>query len=289
MTQVSHTSASPATLDVCVVIYQSDLDWLSRTLTSLAASISEAIAQSVVSTCRITIVDNAAAAFDKEALRLTNLVDAALGGVNALLTHSILRAPSNRGYGAGNNAALKNSDADYVLVLNPDVQMTTDSIVNAINYLVQQPACGMVTPIATSLDGCAQYLVKEYPDVTTLLVRGFAPKWLKMLANRRLSRYDRSVIAHDAALQNAVIVSGCCMFVRGDVWLRVGGFDEKFFLYFEDFDLSKRVADVSRIDRLASFQIIHAGGNASNKGAKHIALFVQSAVRFFRKHGWRFF
>ncbi len=287
MTQASHTSASPATLDVCVVIYQSDFDWLSRTLTSLAASISEAIAQGIISTCRITIVDNDAAAFNEEALRLSNLMDAALGGVNALLTHTILRAPSNRGYGAGNNAALKNSDADYVLVLNPDVQMTTDSIVNAINYLAQHPTCGMVTPIATSLDGHAQYLVKGYPNVGALLVRGLGIKWLKTLANKQLSQYDKMDVAYDAALQNCQIVSGCCMLIRGEMWRQVAGFDEKFFLYFEDFDLSLRVSKLARIDRLPTFQIIHAGGNAARKGAKHIWLFAVSANRFFMKHGWR--
>ncbi|NJR72189.1 MAG: hypothetical protein HC782_03800 [Gammaproteobacteria bacterium] len=84
-------------------------------------------------------------------------------------------------------------------------------------------------------------------------------------------------------------MSGCCMLMRGEVWQRVGGFDEKFFLYFEDFDLSKRIAAIAEIHRLPSFQIIHGGGNASNKGLKHIRFFVQSAWRFFNKHGWRLF
>jgi GT2 family glycosyltransferase len=77
------------------------------------------------------------------------------------------------------------------------------------------------------------------------------------------------------------------MFIRGDSWRKVGGFDEKFFLYFEDFDLSMRIAKYAEIHRVPEFRIIHAGGNAAAKGASHILLFVRSAYRFFHKHGWR--
>jgi len=287
MTQASPPLLSLITIDVAVVVYRSDLDWLARTLTSLAASISKAIAQGVVGVAHISIIDNDAAATAEDGRQLAKLVDAAVGKDTEKITHTILRQASNRGYGAGNNAALRNSSADYVLIQNPDVQMTVDSITNAITYLASQPTCGMITPVATSLDGQVQYLVKAYPDITTLLARGFAPKWLKTLVNKRLSNYDRTDIAYNAAILDAVIVSGCCMLFRGEVWRRVGGFDEKFFLYFEDFDLSKRVAETSQIHRLPTFQIIHGGGNASNKGLKHISLFVQSAWRFFHKHGWR--
>ena len=279
----------PVSLDVSVVVYRSDLIWLSRTLVSLAAAVDKAITRNIVSQCRITIVDNDAKATDQEKLLLSQVIEAVLVNGITACTHRILHAPSNRGYGAGNNAALKDSVAEYVLILNPDVQMKPNSITNAIIYMTQHATCAMVSPVATSVDGSAQYLVKAYPDVTTLLVRGFAPKWLKTLANRRLLNYDRADVAYDVALHDAVIVSGCCMLMRGDVWRHVGGFDEKFFLYFEDFDLSKRVADISQIHRLPSFQIIHAGGNASNKGMKHIVLFVQSAIRFFQKHGWQFY
>jgi GT2 family glycosyltransferase len=293
MTAPLHRMDNFISLDVSVVVYRSDINWLGRTLASLAGALDKAITQSILRQCRVTILDNDDKATNQEKLQLKEVIDAALVSVNTnantARTHRILRASSNCGYGAGNNAALKDSVADYVLILNPDVEMSVNSIVSAIEYLTKYRECSMVTPVAIGIDSSAQYLVKDYPSVTTLLARGFAPKWLKTLANRRLSHYDRTDIAYNAVLLDAVIVSGCCMLIRGDMWRRVGGFDEKFFLYFEDFDLSRRIANCSQIHRLPSFQIIHAGGNASNKGLKHIALFAQSAWRFFQKHGWRFY
>jgi GT2 family glycosyltransferase len=77
------------------------------------------------------------------------------------------------------------------------------------------------------------------------------------------------------------------MFARTQALKDIGGFDEEFFLYFEDFDLSLRMREVGRIVHLPTAKIIHLGGNSAAKGPHHIRLFVQSAIRFFQKHGWK--
>ena len=66
-----------------------------------------------------------------------------------------------------------------------------------------------------------------------------------------------------------------------------GGFDERFFLYFEDFDLSLRASEHGRVVNAPSMVITHLGGDTSSKNWKTIAYFIASGVKFFFKHGWK--
>jgi hypothetical protein len=68
---------------------------------------------------------------------------------------------------------------------------------------------------------------------------------------------------------------------------QVGGFHPDYFLYFEDFDLSLRLATVTRLAYAPQVRIVHLGGHTARKGWRHIGLFLWAAVRFFRRHGWR--
>ena len=79
------------------------------------------------------------------------------------------------------------------------------------------------------------------------------------------------------------------MLVRRKAIDTTGGFDPKFFLYFEDFDWSVRLNKVTQTAYLPSFRVVHHGGHAARKGFQHIYWFVKSGFRFYRKHGWRWF
>ena len=275
------------TLAISIVSHRSSPDWLETTLRSLRTAIEHAQQQGDLGTCEVVLYENGAEVPQASRLLLEKLLSAILSAPTARIAHRVEIADKNAGFGAGNNAALRNTMADYVLILNPDVDLDRQSLSAAIKHLNANPTCGMATPVTTFPDGTPQYLVKRHPNVTALLIRGFAPKWLKTLMGKRLSQYDRRDTPYDAPLDDCHIVSGCCMFIRGRTWRTLGGFDESFFLYFEDFDLSARIAKVSRIDRVPGFRIVHAGGNAASKGLAHIAMFMRSALRFFMKHGWR--
>ncbi len=75
------------------------------------------------------------------------------------------------------------------------------------------------------------------------------------------------------------------MMCRKKDLIEVCGFDEDFFLYFEDFDLSLRLGEKGTIYYNPNFVIKHFGGNTGKKGVKHISFFLRSMVRFFHKHG----
>jgi GT2 family glycosyltransferase len=68
---------------------------------------------------------------------------------------------------------------------------------------------------------------------------------------------------------------------------RLDGFDPRYFLYFEDYDLSLRTGRIARIVYVPAVRIVHFGGGAADKGFQHIRLFAASAWRFFGTHGWR--
>ena len=144
-----------------------------------------------------------------------------------------------------------------------------------------------LNPHCRRSDGRREYLCKRYPTMLDLLLRGFAPNRLRTRFRERLARYEY----HDleaAHAQEVELLSGACLFCRRDAFERVGGFDESFFLYFEDFDLSLRLARCGRLLYQPRTRALHHGGFAARKGLRHQLWFARSAARFFRKHGWRF-
>ncbi|MEE9694199.1 glycosyltransferase [Aeromonas hydrophila] len=201
--------------------------------------------------------------------------------------YCLIVAPSNPGFGAGHNNALF-TDAKYHLILNPDLEVAPDALKNALEFMERHPECGLLTPFAAWEDGKVQRLCKRYPTVFDLLLRGFAPAFVKNLFQTRLAKYEMAdqLNNHDV-LWDPPIVSGCFMLFRTDVLQQLRGFDPRFFLYFEDFDLSLRAGEISRVAYVPQVKVVHHGGHASRKGWRHIWMFGRSMVTFFNIHGWR--
>ena len=283
MSDAPGLSLSPS-LSVSIVVYFPDAAWLATTLATLVAALTHARHAGAMRRAKICLVDN-------ETLNAVSPYSAQLESMcqefGWLETVSIA-GHGNIGYGRANNLAIARcTDSDFHLVLNPDVSVNADAITNALHYLQKNIDCAMVSPVATAPDGQALYLVKRFPDLFTLLLRGFAPASIRQRHQARLDAYERRETSFDAGLIDAEIVSGCFMLIRLEALTRVGGFDPAFFLYFEDFDLSVRIHKFASIARVADVRIVHAGGNAAAKGWRHVWWFVRSALRFYGKHGWR--
>lgn len=198
----------------------------------------------------------------------------------------VLHGHGNIGYGAAHNLVIRESEAEYHLLLNPDVEFDPDALSAGLGHLVSNPAAVLASPAASN-GGGRQYLCKRYPSILVLLLRGMVPAFLRAPFARRLAAYEMRDLPDDRPSAGIPIASGCCMLCRGHPLREIGGFDERFFLYFEDFDLSLRLGRLGELAHVPAMRIRHEGGNAAGKGLGHIAMFVRSAWRFFNLHGWR--
>jgi hypothetical protein len=172
--------------------------------------------------------------------------------------------------------------------LNPDVELSRDAVENAIDWLNEHPDFGVLVPRTVSPDGELQHLCRRYPTLCVLFLRGFGPRFLQRIFDARLAAYEmRTETDAGLTVLDPPIVSGCFMFCRTDALRSMDGFDPRFFLYFEDYDLSLRIGRRTRLAYVPRVEIMHRGGDAARKGSRHVLLFMHSAMRFFSLHGWR--
>ncbi len=271
-----------ALLSVSVVTYAPDLAVLGQTLGSLAQALAHARAAGSLARAQVSVIDNGPGTRFAEPLR--ELVRTVL---RPPLEARVLSGHGNVGYGRGHNLALLGSDADYHLVLNPDVTLAPDAIDAALDHMQAHLDIVILAPEARDARGEPLYLCKRYPSVLDLALRGFAPRAVQRLFRARLERYEMRDLPRDEASSGVPILSGSFMFCRRAPIAAVGGFADAFFVYFEDFDLSLRAAAVGGLAYVPAVRIVHRGGHTARKGLRHAALFARSALTFFNRHGWK--
>ncbi len=270
-------------LQISIVDFFTPLETLKRTLRSLERASAAAIVDGALSEIGLDIVDNSPGGVRRETLT------ALLGDMSfiAIKPVRVISGHGNVGYGRGHNISVRGSVSDFHLVANPDLEFAPDSLINAAVYSNRNRSVGLLTPQVLDSSGLRERRFFEYPSVFTLFLRGFAPGWVKARFKRRLEHY---VCAHEDlsdVVRGLRITTGCFMWFRTATLKVVGGFDERFFLYFEDFDLSLRLSRESEVHYCPAVGVVHFGGNAAKKGRRHIMLFCASAIRFFNTHGWK--
>lgn len=272
------------TLSVSVVIYKTDTDLLLSALHSLLAATAVAIAAGEIRSVQVDVINNADA--NSELMRIVDqlAVEADPQSVEVRL----LEGHGNVGYGRGHNLSISAATSEYHLILNPDVTLAQDALDIGLQYLKHNPSVAALSPAVRDGDGHKQYVCKRYPSVFDFLLRGFAPQGIKRAFNKRLAHYEMRELSEQEPSTGIPIISGCFMLFRTAVLQSVGGFDARYFLYFEDFDLSLRVHEKGRLAYLPTMHITHLGGDSASKGLRHIAMFVRSGVLFYNTHGWRF-
>lgn len=196
---------------------------------------------------------------------------------------------NNLGFGAGHNIAIRKmmEEAKYSLILNPDVYFESGTLERLFSFMENNKDAGLVMPKVLYPDGSLQYLCRLLPSPLDLLLRKIDIKILNPLFMEQKSHYELRFADYNQ-LMNVPYLSGCFMFVRTKVFKKVGVFDERFFVYFEDVDLSRRINHVCRNVYFPEAIIYHGYERGSNKSVKLFGQLILSGIRYFNKWGWFF-
>lgn len=264
-------------LSVSIVVYDTDRALVEDCLQHLARALQAANCADA----RVFLIDNGPPAYSA---RLASWLPA----LRTVLAVEAVSGHGNIGYGAANNLAIERSDAYYHLVLNPDVDLATEALALGIAWLEQHPGDSLVGARTFNGDGAEVAICKDQPSVIVLALRALNVGWLNRRFSAALQRYDsaHSRFGDDGA-REVRHLSGSFMLGRTAQIKRVGAFDRRYFLYFEDFDLSRRMAQLGRVVQLQHLRVWHHGGEAARKGWDHVWMFGTSAARYFCSYGWK--
>ncbi|KUZ09924.1 glycosyl transferase [Burkholderia diffusa] len=266
-------------LSVSIVVYQPDAVLLQRTLASLASACRELRRANPGCVIELFLVDNGGLGPPEPFIDMV-----AVDGVRC----RVISGHGNVGYGRGHNLAIARATSAFHLILNPDVDLEQNALISGCDFLMAHREVGLIAPSVGDGTGALQYLCRRYPAVVDLLVRAFMPAAVRRRFAHRLARYEmRDVVNDRDVVWDPPIVSGCFMLYRTEVLKKLDGFDPRYFLYFEDYDLSLRTHDVSRVAYVPAMHVVHHGGGASRKGLAHIRMFAASAFKFYNRFGWR--
>ena len=278
-------------LSVSVVLHNSPLALLNSAMHSLHRSAQAAFQANYLARVTVYLIDN----LSQESYRAELTQEITGWPQSEFFDIQYLPLASNRGFGAGHNEVLQRLASDFHLVLNPDVELQDDALRTGLTLLLDNEDVALASPKVFSGGGEQEFLCKRYPSVLVLLLRGFAPRFLRRLFRQQLAAYEMRDLCQDEGhgqgqgqgQVNVAIASGCFMLVRTPDLRAISGFNEDFFLYFEDFDLSLRLGKERRLVFDPDMRIIHHGGYAANKGRLHLRYFITSGMMFFNRHGWR--
>lgn len=194
----------------------------------------------------------------------------------------------NIGFGAGHNLAFRAvpPQTPYHLVLNPDIALGDGVLEGLSRFMDLNPGVGWVMPRVTYPDGSEQRLCKRVASPIDLAARRLRlERWGR--CQSRLQRYECRDL--DLSVERRIpSLSGCFMFLRAAAFREVGGFDERYFLYMEDFDLARRMTESWHTVYYPHLSVRHVHAKGSYRNWKLLSMHMCSAVKYFNKWGWIF-
>jgi GT2 family glycosyltransferase len=181
----------------------------------------------------------------------------------------IIRNRARLGFGANHNQALKHSRDEWCCILNPDVRLPQDPF-PALLEALRPEGVGLAAPRVQSPAGAVENNARRFPTFTSLAAKGLglAPQ--------------RDYADSDAAF-SPDWVAGMFMLAKRAAFEAVGGFDEKYFLYYEDVDLCRRLRRGGYDIRLVpAAQVVHDARRSSHRNPKYLAWHLRSILRYLR-------
>jgi len=244
-------------LSVIIVNYQS-LAKTQKCLKAVEASDFDGLSHEVI------IVDNASGD-DVESLKMN-------------FPHiKIIKSPDNPGMGEGNNLGMKNAYGNFFLILNPDTYVEKNSIKILFQHMKNNPRIGAIGPKLLNPDGSLQFSCLRFPKIyLPAMRRTFLGKFFKT----ELNRFMMADFSHNE-VREVDWMLGSALMIRRGVLDKIGpAFDKRFFMFFEDTDLCRRVKTAGfAVTYLPSAVAVHDHARGSAKGLWFIAPFTNKLAR----------
>jgi hypothetical protein len=154
----------------------------------------------------------------------------------------ILETNRNLGYGQGNQAAIKQAGGDFLLIINPDNELEPDGAEKMIKAMEADPSIGLLAPSLVHSDGTVRDSVRAFPTPFDIFIKRTL---LRYFFQERLEHYLQH--GQDPSKVRGVDwIAGACFLIKRSFYEEIGGFDPRFFLFFEDTDLCRRIWAVKK-------------------------------------------
>lgn len=194
-------------------------------------------------------------------------------------TVNVIELPENVGFGGGHNQMLT-SESRYHAVLNPDISFDSDVLSSLVSYLDSHPDVVMVTPKILNPDGTEQHLPKRKPTFKRLVL-GRLSRYLKFLHKYR-AEYTMENLHLDKPTE-IEMCTGCFMVMRTEIFKKIGGFDESFFMYMEDCDLTDRMRKYGKVIFNPDYSVTHNWAGGSSRNFTLIKYHIKSMFKYLHK------
>lgn len=196
-------------------------------------------------------------------------------------------ANRNLGYGRAHNLALRASHehARYNLIMNTDITYSPAVVSNLISVLESTPSAGLAAPRICYPNGSLQYVCRLLPTPANVFLRRFLPgsRWTERADNDyELRWWDHNSVA------NIPFFQGSFLLLRTALASKIGGFDERFFLYAEDIDLCRRIHNIAQTLYVPHASITHEYRRFSKHSLRGTWYGILSHCQYFHKWGWLF-
>lgn len=194
----------------------------------------------------------------------------------------------NRGFARACNQGMSESEARYVLLLNPDTECPPDSLARLLRAADERPGAGILGSKLLNSDGSVQTSIRRFPSFWNQL-------GIMLKLHNIFPSLFRRYFARDLSLeveQDADQVMGACFLVRREVIEQIGGLDERYFIWFEEVDYCRMARDAGwSVRYVPSVSVTHHGGQSFGQvfSLKKQRYFNESLVKYFRKWepGWK--
>ena len=195
----------------------------------------------------------------------------------------VLCFPQNAGFGKGHNAVLPELRSAYHFVVNPDITLDDDAISQLCTWMDAHPDVVMATPQLRFPDGTEQYTAKRRPTFLALLARQLPLPFLKGIETHYL------MLDEDLTKPQEIdFCTGCFFVMRTEAFRKMGGFDESYFMYVEDADITRKAQSYGKVMYVPDVHVYHAWHRDARKKWKNFWMQIRSMLHYWCKWGFRF-